>query len=113
MPDITPTPVGDPNDPYDARAHPIRHILFKHVIPFVAAILAALAFAAVGAFVLFTHHTALGLIVGVILIVLAVGIALPVQLSAGAAHVKEVIVLIVPTIMDVWKKQGSADGEEK
>lgn len=68
-----------------------------------AAILAALVCALTGAYVLWQFHTNWGLIAGVGLVVLAVAIALPVPLHAGAVAVKDNAVLVLPVIVDALK----------
>ncbi|MDB4913111.1 MAG: hypothetical protein JWM95_755 [Gemmatimonadetes bacterium] len=55
-------------------------------------ILAALALIATGAYVLWQFHTTPGLVIGVVLIVLAVAVALPVQLKKGAHDLKDMSV---------------------
>lgn len=75
----------------------------KHALAVASAILAALVCAATGAYVLWQFHTTTGLIIGVLLILLAVGIALPIPLHSGMVAIKENSVLIVPVVLDALK----------
>jgi hypothetical protein len=64
-----------------------------------AAVLAALVCALTGAYILWQFHTSAGLLGGVVLVLLAVAIALPVPFHAGVAALKENAVIIVPVIV--------------
>ena len=79
---------------------------FQRIEAIAAALLAALALAGLGGYVLFTHKDTAGLWVGVPCILLALAIVLPVQLKAGARNLKDAghdvhkaLVVIVPTIV--------------
>lgn len=53
-------------------------------------LLATLALALTGAYVLWQFHTTTGLIIGVVLVVLAIAVALPAQLTKGAKELQRV-----------------------
>lgn len=75
----------------------------KHALAVIGAILAALVCALTGAYVLWQFHEITGLCVGVGLILLGVGIALPVPLRSGVMAIKENSVVIVPLILGAMK----------
>jgi hypothetical protein len=63
------------------------------------AVLAALICVATGGYILWQFHTNTGLLGGMVLVLLAVAIALPVPFQAGVAALKENAVIIVPVIV--------------
>ena len=75
----------------------------RHVLAVIGAILASLVCVLTGAYVLWQFHSTAGLCVGVALVLLAVGIALPIQLKSGVEAIKENSVLIVPVIVGAMK----------
>lgn len=75
----------------------------RHALAVLGAIVAALVCAVTGAYVLWQFHSTTGLVVGVGLILLGVGIALPIPLHSGIVAIKENSVLIVPVIVDALK----------
>ena len=75
----------------------------RHVLAVLGAILASLVCVLTGAYVLWQFHSTAGLGAGVALVLLAVGIALPVQLKSGVEAIKENSVLIVPVVVGAMK----------
>jgi hypothetical protein len=75
----------------------------KRVWTILCAVIASLATGLLGAYVLRHFETTAGLVVGVTLVVLAIGTALPIPLHNGAAWFKENVVLVVPVIVDALK----------
>ena len=80
---------------------------FQRFEAIAGALVAALVLAALGAYVLYTFHTTAGLAVGVVCILLALMIVVPVQIKAGAKNMKDAgkdvhdaIVVVVPTVVD-------------
>ncbi len=70
------------------------------LLAILSAVLAAVACGLTGAYVLRQFHTTAGLIGGLVLVLLAIAIALPVPFHAGVAALRENAVLIVPVIVD-------------
>lgn len=70
---------------------------------FLRNLLAALALAAFGAYVLRGYHTTAGLVMGGLAILGALSIAFPTQIDGAGAHVKGVLVLILPTVVDAMR----------
>lgn len=75
----------------------------RRAFTILGAVLAALVCALTGAYVLWQFHTNWGLIGGILLELLAVAIALPVPLHAGAVSLKENVVLVLPVLVDALK----------
>jgi Kef-type K+ transport system membrane component KefB len=65
-----------------------------------SAVVASLVCALTGAFVLWSFKTNWGLLAGVALVLLALAIALPVQLKRGTTELKDNATVIVPVVVD-------------
>ena len=73
-------------------------------------ILAALALAALGVYILHAYPSGyVGLGAGGVCVLGALGIAFPTQMDSGFAHVKGWLVLIVPVVKNAWPGGRRAD----
>lgn len=64
-----------------------------------AAVVTAVVVAMTGALVLWRYNTTPGLVVGVLLVLLGVAIALPIQLRTGILSLKENAVTVIPVVV--------------
>lgn len=72
----------------------------KQIGRFLSAVVTSIALALLGAYVLRTFRTGMGLGAGLLCEFLALAIAFPTQFHAGALALKENLVILVPVIVD-------------
>jgi hypothetical protein len=75
----------------------------RHFITFIGSIIAAIICAGTGGYVLWQFHTTTGLATGVMLVLLGVCIALPIQLKEGVSVLKSNAIIIIPVVVDALK----------